>query len=38
MDGPRAGIDALDEAGRDAALWHYHLYDVIDAWRSGKES
>jgi RNA polymerase sigma factor (sigma-70 family) len=28
IDGPRAGIRALDEAGRDAALRHYHLYDA----------
>ena len=28
IDGPRAGIRALDEAGRDAALRHYHLFDA----------
>jgi RNA polymerase sigma-70 factor (ECF subfamily) len=28
IDGSRAGIDALEEAGRDAALRHYHLYDA----------
>jgi RNA polymerase sigma-70 factor (ECF subfamily) len=28
IDGPRAGIRALEEAGRDAALRHYHLYDA----------
>jgi RNA polymerase sigma-70 factor (ECF subfamily) len=28
IEGPRAGIRALDEAGRDAALRHYHLFDA----------
>jgi RNA polymerase sigma factor (sigma-70 family) len=28
IDGPRAGIQALDEANRDAALNHYHLFDA----------
>jgi RNA polymerase sigma-70 factor (ECF subfamily) len=28
IDGPRAGIRALDEAGRDPALRHYHLFDA----------
>jgi RNA polymerase sigma-70 factor (ECF subfamily) len=28
IDGPRAGIGALDEAGQDAALRHYHLFDA----------
>jgi RNA polymerase sigma-70 factor (ECF subfamily) len=26
IDGPRAGIRALDEAGKDPALRHYHLF------------
>jgi RNA polymerase sigma factor (sigma-70 family) len=28
IEGPQAGIRALDEAGRDAALRHYHLFDA----------
>jgi len=28
IDGARAGIAALEEAGQDAALGHYHLYDA----------
>ncbi len=28
LDGPQAGICALDEAGRDPALRHYHLFDA----------
>jgi predicted RNA polymerase sigma factor len=28
INGPQAGIDALDEAGQDPALRHYHLFDV----------
>jgi RNA polymerase sigma-70 factor (ECF subfamily) len=28
IDGPHAGIRALDEAGADAALRHYHLFDA----------
>jgi RNA polymerase sigma factor (sigma-70 family) len=28
IDGPRAGIRALEEAGQDAALRHYHLFDA----------
>jgi RNA polymerase sigma-70 factor (ECF subfamily) len=28
LEGPRAGIRALDEAGQDPALRHYHLYDA----------
>jgi RNA polymerase sigma-70 factor (ECF subfamily) len=28
IDGPRAGIRALDEAGQDPALRHYHLLDA----------
>jgi RNA polymerase sigma-70 factor (ECF subfamily) len=28
IDGPRAGLRALHEAGRDAALGHYHLYEA----------
>jgi predicted RNA polymerase sigma factor len=28
IEGPQAGIRALDEAGRDAALHHYHLFDA----------
>src|SRR5262245_6540004 len=28
IEGPRAGIHALDEAGRDPALRHYHLFDA----------
>jgi RNA polymerase sigma factor (sigma-70 family) len=28
IDGPRAGIAALDEAGQDQALRHYHLFDA----------
>jgi RNA polymerase sigma-70 factor (ECF subfamily) len=28
IDGPLAGIRALDEAGQDAALRHYHLFDT----------
>jgi RNA polymerase sigma-70 factor (ECF subfamily) len=28
IEGPRAGIRALDEAGRDPALRHYHLFDA----------
>jgi len=28
IDGPQAGIRALDEAGRDEALRHYHLFDA----------
>jgi RNA polymerase sigma-70 factor (ECF subfamily) len=28
IDGPRAGIRALEEAGRDPALRHYHLFDA----------
>src|SRR5262249_44327865 len=27
-EGPHAGIGALDEAGRDPALRHYHLFDA----------
>jgi RNA polymerase sigma-70 factor (ECF subfamily) len=29
IEGPRAGIRALDAAGRDAALRHYHLFDAV---------
>jgi predicted RNA polymerase sigma factor len=28
IDGPQAGIRALDEAGRDPALRHYHRFDA----------
>jgi RNA polymerase sigma-70 factor (ECF subfamily) len=28
IEGPRAGIRALDEASQDAALRHYHLFDA----------
>jgi RNA polymerase sigma-70 factor (ECF subfamily) len=28
IEGPQAGIRALDEAGRDGALRHYHLFDA----------
>jgi RNA polymerase sigma factor (sigma-70 family) len=28
IEGPRAGIGALEEAGQDAALRHYHLFDA----------
>jgi predicted RNA polymerase sigma factor len=28
IEGPRAGIRELDEAGRDPALRHYHLFDA----------
>jgi RNA polymerase sigma factor (sigma-70 family) len=28
IDGPAAGIRALEQAGQDAALSHYHLYDA----------
>jgi RNA polymerase sigma-70 factor (ECF subfamily) len=28
IDGPRAGIGALEEAGADSALRHYHLFDA----------
>jgi RNA polymerase sigma-70 factor (ECF subfamily) len=28
IDGPRAGIRVLEEAGRDPALRHYHLFDA----------
>ena len=28
IEGPRAGIRALEEAGRDPALRHYHLFDA----------
>jgi RNA polymerase sigma-70 factor (ECF subfamily) len=28
IEGPRAGIRALEEAGRDAALRRYHLFDA----------
>src|SRR5262249_47259181 len=28
IEGPWAGIRALDEAGRDPALRHYHLFDA----------
>jgi RNA polymerase sigma-70 factor (ECF subfamily) len=28
IEGPQAGIGALDEAGRDPALRHYHLFDA----------
>jgi RNA polymerase sigma-70 factor (ECF subfamily) len=28
IEGPRAGIRALDEAGQDPALRHYHLFDA----------
>ena len=28
VDGPDAGIRALEEAGRDATLRHYHLFDA----------
>jgi RNA polymerase sigma-70 factor (ECF subfamily) len=28
IEGPRAGIRALDEAGADPALRHYHLFDA----------
>jgi len=28
IEGPHAGIRALDEAGQDAALRHYHLFDA----------
>jgi RNA polymerase sigma-70 factor (ECF subfamily) len=28
IDGPHAGIRALDEAGQDVALQHYHLFDA----------
>jgi RNA polymerase sigma factor (sigma-70 family) len=35
IDGPRAGIRALEEAGRDPALRHYHLFDATlgELWR-----
>ena len=29
IEGPHAGIRALDEAGRDPALRHYHLFDAV---------
>jgi RNA polymerase sigma-70 factor (ECF subfamily) len=28
IEGPQAGIRALDDAGQDAALRHYHLFDA----------
>jgi predicted RNA polymerase sigma factor len=28
INGPQAGIEALEEAGRDPALRHYHLFDT----------
>jgi predicted RNA polymerase sigma factor len=28
IDGPQAGIRALEEAERDPALKHYHLFDA----------
>jgi RNA polymerase sigma-70 factor (ECF subfamily) len=28
IDGPQAGIRALDEAGKEPSLRHYHLYDA----------
>jgi RNA polymerase sigma-70 factor (ECF subfamily) len=28
IEGPQAGIGALDEAGQDSLLRHYHLYDA----------
>ncbi len=28
IEGPQAGIRALDEAGQDSALRHYHLFDA----------
>jgi RNA polymerase sigma-70 factor (ECF subfamily) len=28
IDGPQAGIRALEEAGLDPALRHYHLFDA----------
>jgi RNA polymerase sigma-70 factor (ECF subfamily) len=28
IDGPQAGIRALEEAGQDAALRHYHLFEA----------
>src|SRR5262249_18727917 len=28
IEGPQAGIRALDEAGQDPALQHYHLFDA----------
>ena len=28
IEGPHAGIRALDEAGQDPALRHYHLFDA----------
>ena len=28
IEGPQAGIRALDEAGDDPALRHYHLFDA----------
>jgi RNA polymerase sigma-70 factor (ECF subfamily) len=28
VEGPRAGIRALEEAGRDPAMRHYHLFDA----------
>ena len=28
IEGPRAGIRVLDEAGQDPALRHYHLFDA----------
>ncbi len=28
IEGPQAGIRALDEACHDPALWHYHLFDA----------
>ncbi len=28
IEGPQAGIRALDEAGQDASLRHYHLFDA----------
>jgi RNA polymerase sigma-70 factor (ECF subfamily) len=35
IDGPHAGIRALDEAGQGGALRHYHLYDATlgELWR-----
>jgi RNA polymerase sigma factor (sigma-70 family) len=35
IEGPRAGIRALEEAGRDAALRRYHLFDATlgELWR-----
>jgi predicted RNA polymerase sigma factor len=29
IDGPQAGICALDESGQDVALRHYHLFDAM---------